>query len=86
MLHRITQIIPQGGYRLKLVFSDGLEGVVDFSPQISQGGVFRPMQDHEFFAQVQLAPGGSYISWPGELEFCADSLRQDVEAGLKQYA
>jgi hypothetical protein len=84
MLHKITRAIPQPNYRLWLCFDDAVEGAADFSPTIQKGGVFSPMHDPEFFAQMHLHPSGRLISWPGELEFCADALWQDVQQHAAQ--
>jgi hypothetical protein len=81
---RITRVEPQSGYRLRLVFADGLEGVVDFAPTVEKGGVFSPMRDPAFFARFELQSHGRLISWPGELEFCADALWQDVHERATQ--
>jgi hypothetical protein len=86
MLHRITRIVPESGYRLRLSFGDGLDGIVDFTPIVEKGGVFAPMRDRAFFARVELHPNGRLISWPGELEFCADALWQDVRERVSQPA
>jgi hypothetical protein len=86
MLERITRIEPQSGYRLRLLFADGLGGIVDFTPIIAKGGVFAPMRDPAFFARVELHANGRLVPWPGELEFCADALWQDVFERTSQVA
>ena len=42
MLKDIVQAIPQDGYRLKLRFEDGAEGVVDVAQCVRLTGVFAP--------------------------------------------
>lgn len=84
MLQRITRAELRAGYQHWLQFADGLEGVVDFTSTIEKGGVFATMRDAAFFARVELHPNGRLISWPGELEFCADSLWQDVHERASQ--
>ncbi len=37
-------------------------------------GVFAPLADPAFFAQVRVGEGGRSLEWPGELDFCADAL------------
>jgi hypothetical protein len=86
MLQRITRVEVRAGYRLWLLFADGLDGIVDFTPIIEKGGVFSPMRDPAFFARVELHPNGRLISWPGDLEFCADALWQDVHERASQPA
>lgn len=86
MLQRITRVEPRAGHHLWLQFDDGSDGTVDFTPIIEKGGVFAPMRDRAFFARVELQPNGRLISWPGELEFCADALWQDVHEPASQHA
>ena len=37
-------------------------------------GVFAPWTDHSFFRQARLGQGGRTLTWPGELDVCADAL------------
>ena len=60
-------------YRVWLRFDDGAEGEVDFSARVGQG-VFAPWTDYGFFRQAALGEYGRTLSWPGELDFCADAL------------
>ena len=62
-------------YRLELAFSDGIRGVVDLSRRIlGRGGVFRALEDPEFFRQVRVDPELGTIVWPNEADFCPDLL------------
>jgi hypothetical protein len=65
------------GYKLDLAYADGSHSIVDFLPRIQRGGVFAPLQDPAFFNQVSIAEDGRTIEWPGDLDFCADSLWLD---------
>ena len=69
---------PEGPTGVRLVFSDGVEGVVDFGHAIRKGGVLRPLAYAEFFRQVRVGDDGRYLTWPGELDFCADALWLEV--------
>ena len=61
------------GYRVWLRFEDGTEGEVDFSTQVGKG-VFAPWTDYEFFRDAAIGEQGRVLTWPGELDFCADAL------------
>jgi len=52
--------------------------IADFTPVVRPGGVFAPLADPAFFAQASLDERGRAVQWPGELEFCADALRQQA--------
>jgi hypothetical protein len=63
---------PEG--KVRLTFSDGTGGVVDFAALAKRGGVFAKLADAGFFAQVRIGDRGRSLEWPGELDFCADAL------------
>jgi len=60
-------------YRVWLRFDDGVEGEVDFSAHVGQG-VFAGWTDYGFFGQAAIGEHGRTLTWPGELDFCADAL------------
>jgi len=80
MLKRITKASPQPGYRVELTFEDGEVVIADFNSVTRRGGVFVPMANPEFFSQVRVEEGGRVLSWPGDLEFCADALWLETKA------
>ena len=55
-----------------LRFDDGAEGEVDLNDRAGRG-VFAAWSDRAFFESVSLGPDRG-ITWPGQLELCADSL------------
>jgi hypothetical protein len=64
-------------YRLELAFSDGVRRVVDLAPRIlGRGGVFRLLEDPEFFRQVRVDPELGTVVWPNEADFCPDLLQR----------
>jgi hypothetical protein len=68
---------------LKLVFSDGYEGVVDLRPMITQGRVFKWLQKPKNFLKVRLEEYGHHVYWIDdkgrEIDLGADGLRRDAE-------
>jgi len=60
-------------YRVWLRFADAAEGEVDFSAQAGKG-VFAPWTDYEFFRRAAIGEQGRTLTWPGEIDFCADAL------------
>jgi hypothetical protein len=68
---------------LKLVFTDGYEGVVDLRPIIAQGRVFKWLQKPKNFSKVQLEEYGHHVYWVDdkgrEIDLGADGLRRDAE-------
>lgn len=82
MLHVIRRVDLRSDHELNLTYDDGATTTVDFTSIIERGGVFAPLANPDFFAKVELDESGRFISWPGDLDFCADALRvnQDVMA------
>jgi hypothetical protein len=79
MLHTIIQISVEPDYRLRLTYADGETILVDFKPLIEQGGEFSKLGNPKIFKQVMIGQRGRYIKWPGEIDFCADALRYQME-------
>jgi hypothetical protein len=83
MFHTIVSAAPLPDSRLRLTYEDGRVVEVDFRPLIARGGAFEPLSRPEVFEQVRIGEHGRYIEWPGELDFCADALREnDVYANM----
>jgi hypothetical protein len=73
MLPRVTGVRHAGEYRLELSFTDGTTSEIDLRGRIAgRGGVFLPLQDLEFFRQVQVDPEAGTIVWPNGVDFCPD--------------
>ena len=73
-MNRICEAAPLESRRVRLLFADGVSCVSDFAPLAARGGVFSPLSDPAFFAQVAVSEDGRSLMWPGELDFCADAL------------
>ena len=54
----------EGEHRVWLKFADGVEGVVDFTPLLGGGPVFRPLQDLKLFRSFKLDSECNNIQWP----------------------
>jgi len=80
-MHQIESVKPHQ-QSLILRYADGAEFVVDMAQVIAQGGVYAPLADPVFFAQVQVGRRGRFLAWPDELEFCADALRLQGQATI----
>lgn len=74
MLNDIVEAKPLGEYRLHLRFEDGVEGVVDLEPQLSFRGVFEPLRDPAYFAQVRVDRELGTVVWPNGADLDPDVL------------
>jgi len=74
MLKDIVEVQPLENHRLRLRFEDGVEGVVDITGMIRFTGVFAPLKDLAFFAQVRVNPDLGTICWPNDADIDPDVL------------
>ncbi len=61
---------------LSVKFLDGTNGKVVFKPE-SLYGVFEPLKNPQFFAQVFIDDG--VVAWPGEIDLAPDSMHEDIK-------
>lgn len=70
-------------YRIRVRWTDGLEGIVDVLPWIEKGGVFSALRDRTRFKDVRLYDFGHTIYWLDEdgyeIDICPDVLRAQVD-------
>ena len=74
MLMDIVAAHALADHRLHLRFEDGVEGVVDLAPVLSFRGVFEPLRDPTYFAQVRVDPELGSVVWPNGADLDPDVL------------
>jgi hypothetical protein len=62
------------GYKIKLVFENGVSGVVDFSPYLVRGGVFEKFRDINFFKNFIVDPEVKTLVWGGVVDIAPETL------------
>jgi hypothetical protein len=78
MLTKVTHLERLGGFRLHVRFSDGSEGVHDFSALVREPGpMLAPLRDEAYFARVFLAFGAP--TWPNGFDLAPEWLRREME-------
>jgi hypothetical protein len=92
--HRATALIPPivcnqpddvaevkalEGFRLRVRFHDGLEGVVDMSRLVHSphAGVFAELADPTRFAEAGVEYGA--VTWPGGLDLAPDAMYGEIK-------
>ena len=61
--------------RLIVRFRDGVTGEVIFK-ESHLSGVFEPLKDPAFFAQVSCAEG--FVEWPDEIDLAPDAMHEEI--------
>ena len=75
-LFEITRAVAHPDHTVTIAWSDGVTGTVDFLPIIDRGGWFTPLRDEDYFAATMIVlPGGTGVTWPEEVDYTADFLR-----------
>jgi hypothetical protein len=79
---KVTELKPLDDARLWVRFSDGSEGIRDYSDMLAEGGpMVEPLRDPSFFKSVFISFG--VPSWPNGFEVDAIALHMELEkAGL----
>ena len=72
---RIETAQPLSGYRLKVQFNDGLEGIYPVEPE-QRGGVFLKLLEANTFNAVTINPDFGCVEWPGGIDLCPDTMHQ----------
>ena len=72
----VVEVKPAAPLTLEVRFADGLRGKVTFV-ESALHGVFAPLKDPDFFAQVRL--GNGFVTWPGELDLAPDAMYDAIK-------
>jgi hypothetical protein len=85
-LVKVVKLKPLDGFRLWVRFSDGSEGIRDYSDMIAEGGpMVEPLRDQLFFNKVFISFG--VPSWPNGYDVDAINLHMELrDANALTYA
>lgn len=79
MLTKVTHLERLGGFRLRVRFSDGSEGVHDFVDMVNEpGAMLLPLRNEGYFARVFLEFGAP--TWPNGFDIAPEWLRREMAA------
>jgi hypothetical protein len=65
------------GFRLFLVFDDGVSGELDMASRLF-GPVFEPLKDERYFAQVRVNRELGTVVWPNGADFAPEVLHDEL--------
>jgi hypothetical protein len=80
---RIETAQPLSGYRLKVRFNDGLEGIYPVEPE-QRGGVFLNLLEAKTFNAVAINPDFGCVEWPGGIDLCPDTMHQAMTGSVAE--
>jgi hypothetical protein len=79
MLIKVVRLEKLGGFRLRVRFNNGSEGVHDFAALVEDPGpMLEPLRDESYFARVFLEFGAP--TWPNGFDIAPEWLRREMEA------
>jgi len=67
-IYRVVNCRKAGQYRLRIMFDDGSQQVIDFAPMLA-GPVYGPLRDEKLFDQVTIDPEVHTLVWPNGADF-----------------
>jgi hypothetical protein len=68
-----------GDHILRLLFSDGIVGDIDFSAE-RWTGVLAPLNDPAYFAEVGVDPEAGTVVWPDGIDLAPEPLYEQAKA------
>lgn len=75
----VVGVAVVGDRMLRLLFSDGTVGDVDFSVQ-RWTGVLSPLNDPAYFAEVTVDPEAGTLVWPDGIDLAPEPLYEQAKA------
>ena len=72
---KAIDVTALAGHKIKVVFDDGVSGIVDLNDLV-QKGIFQQLMDEQVFRNVHT--DGSAIAWSEELEIDADNIYAEI--------
>lgn len=70
----------RGEYKIRLVFNDGLDGTVDCAEWISEGRIFEPVRDVQYFQRFFIEAGT--VTWPNGADIAPETLYERAKNGV----
>jgi hypothetical protein len=76
--NKIISATPLDKYRVKVVFKNGVHGLFDCTPYLSEG-VFQQLRDERIFKTVRVEYGT--LVWPGEIDIAPETVEAELVTG-----
>jgi hypothetical protein len=76
----LTEAKPLDRYMAHVRFEDGIVANVDLSYLLDYGGVFEPLRDPAYFAQLRADTEAGTIVWPNEADVAPETLYAQAQS------
>jgi hypothetical protein len=70
----LVEAEPRDGYIVSVAFEDGTAADVDLGYLVEYGGVFEPLKDPAYFAQLRADAEAGTIVWPNDTDIAPETL------------
>jgi hypothetical protein len=70
----LVEAEPRDGYIVSVTFEDGTAADVDLGYLVEYGGVFEPLKDPAYFAQLRADAEAGTIVWPNDADIAPETL------------
>lgn len=77
LLPSVVHAEYRGEFKMRVAFSDGVEGTIDFSGWLT-GPVFEPLKDRSYF--VRFFIDGGTVAWPNGADIAPETLYERAKA------
>ena len=76
---RVAHVEALSGFRLRVRFNDGTEGMVELAGLINSdaAGVFAVLREESVFLQARVVLGA--VTWPGDLDLAPDAMHRAIK-------
>jgi hypothetical protein len=75
----VAGVAVVGDHVLRLLFTDGTAGDVDFSAE-QWTGVLAPLNDADYFGQVTVDAEAGTLVWPNDIDLAPEPLYEQAKA------
>ena len=88
MIHDVVIAEYLDGYRFRVTFDNGREGIIDFTSCLDAGGVFERFRDIDFFRTFSVDREIGVLSWGDEIDIAPETLysRATTEPPLQSFS
>ena len=73
-MRTITNLTVINDFIIELTYDNSEKIKIDFKNKINKGGIYKPLNDKDYFLTVQISSNGRFIHWNDDIEICADAL------------